>query len=125
MYTDKEAEELRQLMLDPGLEAKVGAERLGKWAAKLAEYDSTHAQSAADQPALSEGDIQRLETPLAIGGPLPNDSIAPDYQYHPPEDFDPDLPNASKRKKWADPPEYVTKSPGKALLTLAKNRMVD
>src|SRR6478609_4485654 len=125
MYTDKEAEELRQLMLDPGLEAKVGAERLGKWAAKLAEYDSTHAQSAADQPALSEGDIQRLETPLAIGGALPNESIAPDYQYHPPEDFDPDLPNASKRKKWADPPEYVTKSPGKALLTLAKNRMVD
>lgn len=124
MYTAEQYARAKALLNDPASEAKYGPEGMGKLHQKLTEYESVNAQSAADQPALSEGDIERLQTPLAIGGALPNESIAPDYQYHPPDDFDPDLPNASKRKKYAAPPEYVTKTPGKALATLAKTHIV-
>ena len=125
MYTSEQYARAKALISDPDAEAKYGPERMGKVRQNIEEYDKVNAQSQADQPALSESDIDRLQTPLAIGGPLPNDNIAPDYQYHPPDDFDDTLPNATKRKKYTAPPEYVTKSPGKALATLAKNRMLD
>jgi len=123
MYTAEQYARAKAALNDPDLEKKVGAERMGKWARNVAEYET--AQGAPGGPGLSEQDVARLETPLAIGGALPNESIAPDYQYHPPEDFDEKLPNATKRKRYSAPPEYVTKQPGKALAQLAKNRLTD
>lgn len=127
MYTEEQYRRAKAALAEPGIEAKVGAARVSKWVENVAEYEAnqTTAQPPAAAPSLSEQDLARLQTPLAIGGPLENESIAPDYQYHPPEDFDDSLPNASKRKKWAEPPEHVTKRPGAALANLAKAHATD
>lgn len=109
MYTPEQYAKAKAALDDPGTEAKVGPERMGKWAEKIAEYEA--AQAPVAQPAEDHG----FE---------PEPSIADFQSVQPDETRDANLPNASKLKRFKAPPEYVSKSHS-PLSVIAKNTLLD
>lgn len=109
MYTDEQYSRAKALLDDPGTEAKYGPDGMGKLASKIAEYEGAH----APLPAPSEDHGFEQEP-----------SIADFQDVQPRPEFDENLPNASKRKKYSAPPEYVSKTHS-PLGVIAKNTLLD
>ncbi len=110
MYTEEQYLKAKAALDDPQLESKVGADRMGRWAERIAEYEAAQAQPVAEAQ-VDHG----FEQPSSIA----------DFQNVPDDPTtDGNLPNASKKKKYASPPEYVSKSQS-ALGLIAKSSLID